>query len=63
MILTRMRRCHNARVLRRIQQSHHLPPSGSADAGALSPSITANGAIASLSLRGHVLVDLCAALS
>jgi len=38
-------------------------PTVSVTAGALSESVTANGAITALSLHGHVLVDVCAALT
>jgi hypothetical protein len=38
-------------------------PAVSVTAGKLTFSISANGVITSLSLNGHVLVDVCAALS
>ena len=38
-------------------------PTVSVTAGALTGSVAADGSITSLSLRGHVLVDVCAALS
>ena len=38
-------------------------PTVSVDAGKLAFSVAANGVITSLSLRGHVLVNVCAALT
>jgi len=38
-------------------------PTVSVTAGALTGSVAADGSLTSLTLRGHVLVDVCAALS
>jgi hypothetical protein len=50
-------------ILTRTNATRFGLPAVSVTAGKLTFSLSANGVITSLSLNGHVLVDVCAALS
>jgi hypothetical protein len=54
---------HNAMVLTPADAARFGLPALFVSAGALTESVAADGTITSLSLNGHVLVDVCAALS
>jgi hypothetical protein len=54
---------HTGNVLPPADAKRFGLPTVSVTAGALTGSVAADGSITSLSLRGHVLVDVCAALS
>jgi hypothetical protein len=54
---------HSGNVLAPADAKRFGLPTVSVTAGALTGSVAADGSITSLSLRGHVLVDVCAALS
>ena len=56
-------RGHTGNILTPANAKRFGLPTVSVTAGALTGSVAADGSITSLSLRGHVLVDVCAALS